>query len=98
MYETRSGFINGIVILFVKILYKYWDITFFCMVGDKPVQEGEGRSLLFFLGGGGAGLDGVGLPLCVFLCLCEIISRPLIGQKGNILVGFLKMTVSCCHF
>ena len=72
------------------------------MVGDKTVQEGGGEELivfvlfLFFLGG--AGLYGVGLPLCVFLCLCEIISRPLIGQKGNILVGFLKMTVSCCHY
>ena len=69
------------------------------MVGNKPVQEGGGEELIvFFWEGGGAGLDGVGLPLCVFLCLCEIISRPLIGQKGNILVGFLKMTVSCCHF
>ena len=68
------------------------------MVGDKPVQEGEGRSLLFFLEGGGAGLDEVGLPLCGFLCLCETISRPLIGQKGNVLVGFLKLTVLCCNF
>ena len=70
------------------------------MVGDKTVQEGGGEELIVFFCffWGGAGLDGVGLPLCVFLCLCEIISRPLIGQKGNILVGFLKMTVSCCHF
>ena len=66
------------------------------MVGDKTVQEGGGKELIvffFFVFLGRAGLDVVGLPLCVFLCMCGIISRPLIGQKGNILVGFLKMAL-----